>query len=170
MHSHDLPTLVFNLFKKKFRSFLCLRSHKILLHSNMIKLWSIYHYDALRPLSHNLAKIQDHNKSVNRCNGVRHIHHGKNVEAREVFEERPVWSLFWSNQKDIRNNGHGPRDFFMMIMKKLSAEKWLPRLNWLIFQPFFLSLPYWNYSCCHMHYQMSLHLWTKTWYWFLRTC
>ena len=56
-----------NTFKNFSRSFS--RSHKICLRSNKIKLWSTYDYHALLPLSYDLVKIQDRNKSVNRCKG-----------------------------------------------------------------------------------------------------
>ena len=51
------------------QSFSCSRSHKIYIRSNKIKLGSTYAYHALWPLSYDLEKIQDRNKSANRCNG-----------------------------------------------------------------------------------------------------
>ena len=51
------------------RSFSCSRSHKIYIRSNKIKLGSSYAYHALWPLSYDLEKIQDRDKSANRCNG-----------------------------------------------------------------------------------------------------
>ena len=51
------------------RYFSCSRSHKIYIRSNKIKLGSTYAYHALWPLSYDLYKIQDRDKSANRCNG-----------------------------------------------------------------------------------------------------
>ena len=51
------------------RSFSCSRSHKIYIRSNKIKLGPTYAYHALWPLSYDLDKIQDRDKSANRCNG-----------------------------------------------------------------------------------------------------
>ena len=51
------------------RSFSCSRSHKIYIRSHKIKLGSTYAYHALWPLSYDLDKIQDRDKSANRCNG-----------------------------------------------------------------------------------------------------
>ena len=53
---HDLPTLVLNMSKISPDVFSCSRSHKIYIRSNKIKLRSTY-------------KIQDRDKSANRCNG-----------------------------------------------------------------------------------------------------
>ena len=51
------------------RSFSCSRSHKIYIRSNKIKLGSTYAYHTLWPLCYDLDKIQDRDKSANRCNG-----------------------------------------------------------------------------------------------------
>ena len=51
------------------RSFSCSRSHKIYIRLNKIKLRSSCAYHALWPLSYDLDKIQDRDKSANRCNG-----------------------------------------------------------------------------------------------------
>ena len=66
---HDLPTLVLNMSKNFSRSFSCSPSHEIYIHSNKIKLGSTYADHALWPLSYDLDKIQDRDKSANRSNG-----------------------------------------------------------------------------------------------------
>ena len=55
--------------KNFFRSFSCSRSHKIYIRSKKIKLGSTYAYHALWPLSYDLNKVQDRDKSANRCSG-----------------------------------------------------------------------------------------------------
>ena len=86
--------------KNLSRSFSCSRSHKIYIRSNKIKLGSTYAYHALWPLSYDLNKVQDRDKSANRCNGGISIiklyasfHHHMWIQTRVTVRIRLSWVL-----------------------------------------------------------------------------
>ena len=84
------------------RSFSCSRSQKIYIRSNKIKLGSTYAYHALWPLSYDLDKIQDRDKSANRCNGGIREH---NIQSSAVIMQSSMtWMILDPAQQWLKRN------------------------------------------------------------------